>query len=163
MAAYARFLTRHARATLVVVALITVAALHGIVDLRSGALRLRVDPSIDQLLPQGDEERAFYERARQLFGSDEFVLLVLAADDVVTPDRLARIQRITERVAALDGVHRVLSIADRRHGDGTDRLLPRPTRSRHDNPAVPHQCELGLLRDRGRRRESGRRQDRIVA
>ena len=90
MTAYARFATRHARAILAIAALVTLAALHGIVDLRTGALRLRVDPSIDQLLPEGDEERAFYERARQIFGSDEFVLLVLAADDVVTPDRLAR-------------------------------------------------------------------------
>ena len=83
-------------------------------------MQLRVDPSIDQLLPEGDDERAFYERARLLFGSDEFVLVVLAADDVVTPDRLARIQRITERVAALDGVDRVLSIANATDIRGVD-------------------------------------------
>ncbi len=120
MSAYARLLTHHAKALLVLVALVTLAALQGIVDLRSFTLRLRVDPSIDQLLPQGDEERAFYERARKLFGSDEFVLLVLAADDVVTPERLASIQRITERVAALDGVHRVLSIANASDIQGRD-------------------------------------------
>lgn len=112
MAAYARFLVRHAKALLVAIALVTGVAMHGIVDLRDGTLRLQVDPSLDELLPEGDEERTFYDRARKLFGSDEFVLVVFAADDVVTPDRLARIQRITERVEALDGVSGVLSIAN---------------------------------------------------
>ena len=145
MAGYAHFVTRHAKAILGVVALLTGVALHGIVDLRSGALRLRVDPSIDQLLPQGDEERAFYERARQTFGSDEFVLLALAADDVVTPERLASVQRITERVAALDGVDRVLSIAnasDIRAQDGDIAVGP-------FFETVPHDpAQLAALRER---------------
>jgi len=120
MTAYARLLTHHAKALLALVALVTLAALQGIVDLRTGSLRLHVDPSIDQLMSAGDEERTFYDRARQLFGSDEFVLVMLTADDIVTPDRLASIQRITQRVATLDGVHRVLSIANATDIEGVD-------------------------------------------
>jgi hypothetical protein len=45
--AYARFLVRHAKAILAALALLTGIALHGIVDLRDGRLRLEVYPSLD--------------------------------------------------------------------------------------------------------------------
>lgn len=79
-------------------AAITVVALHGIVDLRTGTPRIRVDPAIDRLLPDEDEDRRFYDRAREIFGDDEFVLLVVEADDVFRADVLAGVQRITERL-----------------------------------------------------------------
>jgi predicted RND superfamily exporter protein len=93
------------------VAVLTLLALHGVVDLRSGALRLAVDPAIDSMLPEGDDERAFYDRARQLFGSDELLLVVLVGD-VFAPDALAAIQRLTAEVEAQPGVGRVLSLAN---------------------------------------------------
>ena len=81
MKAFARFVTRHPVAVLVAVALGTLLALQGLVDLRTGRPRVEVDPAIDRLLPEGDDERRFYDRARELFGSDQFVLLVLETDD----------------------------------------------------------------------------------
>lgn len=111
MKRFARLLTRHPAAVLVLLALVTLAALQGIVDLRSGRLRLEVDPAIDRLLPEGDDERRFYDRARRLFGNDQVLLLVLEADDVFRPEVLESLQRITRRVEELPGVQRVVSLA----------------------------------------------------
>lgn len=94
MKRFSRFVTGHPIAVLVLVGLATLVALQGIVDLRTGQLRLAVDPGIDRLLPAGDEQRRFYDRARELFGGDQTLLLVLEAEDVFRPDTLAQVQRI---------------------------------------------------------------------
>jgi predicted RND superfamily exporter protein len=110
---FGRFVAGRAGLVLAVVAAITLFALHGIVDLRTGTPRLGVDPSIERLLPEGDEERAFFDRARQLFGADEFVVVLLEGpEDLFTPAGLERVQRMTRRLAAVDGVQRVLSLAN---------------------------------------------------
>ena len=117
MKRFARLVTRHPVAVLLATALATLALLHGLVDLRSGALRLEVDPSVHRLLPEGDDERRFYDRARELFGSDQFVLLSIESDagGVFTSDFLARLQRLTDAIAGIEGVHRVLSLANALH------------------------------------------------
>jgi predicted RND superfamily exporter protein len=108
---FSRFVTCHPGAVIAFVALTTLAALHGIVDLRSGEVRLRIDPGIDRLLSEGDDERRFYDRARQLFGNDQTLLLVLETDDVFAPEALAEVQRIDRRVKAFPGIQRVISLA----------------------------------------------------
>ena len=74
---FARLVTTRPRLLLAVMGFITLIALHGIVDFRTGQVKLHIDPGIDRLLPEGDDERRFYDRSRKIFGSDEFVLLVL--------------------------------------------------------------------------------------
>jgi predicted RND superfamily exporter protein len=108
---FARIVTEHPGVVLALVILLTAAAVHGIVDLRSGELRLRVDPAIERLLPEGDDERLFYDRAKQRFGNDQLLLLVLEADDVFRPDVLERVARITQRVEKVPNVQRVVSLA----------------------------------------------------
>jgi uncharacterized protein len=108
---FARFVTSRPLSVLALLALTTVVALHGIVDLRTGHVRLEVDPGIDRLLPEGDEERRFYERARKLFGNDQTLLLVLETDDVFRPEALAQVQRITRRAEDIPGIERVISLA----------------------------------------------------
>jgi len=106
-----RLVAERPRAILLATALLTLVALHGIVDLRSGEPRLWVDPSINRLLPEGDPEVAFYERVREVFGNDEIVLATLEAPDVFEPEVLRRVARISERLAGVAGVDRVLSLA----------------------------------------------------
>ena len=95
MKRFARLVTGHPVAVLVATALATLVLLHGLVDLRSGTLRLDVDPSVHRLLPEDDDERRFYDRARELFGSDQFVLLSVESPsgDVFESDFLARLRR----------------------------------------------------------------------
>src|SRR5512145_198611 len=108
MKRFARLVTRHPVAVLLTTAALTLALLHGLVDLRSGRLRLEVDPSVHRLLPEGDDERRFYDRARELFGSDQFILLSVEspAGTVFESDFLARLQRLTDAIAGIEGVHR---------------------------------------------------------
>jgi len=106
-----RLVARRPRAVLLATALLTLAAAQGIVDLRTGEPRLWVDPSIDRLLPEGDPDVAFYEHVREVFGNDEIVLATLEAPDVFEPDVLRRVARISERLAGLPGVDRVLSLS----------------------------------------------------
>jgi predicted RND superfamily exporter protein len=117
---FARFVGHHPLAVLAVVAAITLFALHGIVDLRTGTPRLGVDPGMDELLPEGDEARIFYEEARQIFGADESVLLVLEAENVFSPEPLAALQRITRRLERERVVQRVLSLANATSIEGRD-------------------------------------------
>ncbi len=90
-------------------------ALAGIVDLETGALRLRVDPSVERLLPANDPERGFWTEARALFGEHQTALVALPTNDVFTAESLARIDRITRALEKLPGVRRVVSVANASH------------------------------------------------
>lgn len=90
--------------------LVSALAASQLVDLRTGAFRLELDPSVDRLLPQGDQTREFYDHVRLLFGSDETLVVALVAPDVFTAENLRRIRRIAERATHLDAVQRVVSL-----------------------------------------------------
>ena len=107
-----RIVTRRAGWVLGAVLALTLLAASQIVDFRTGALRLTVDPSVDDMLPEGDEGRRFYDYVRRLFGSDETLVVALAAGDVFTEANLRRIQRLTRRLQEIDGVHHVVSLAN---------------------------------------------------
>lgn len=121
MRRFGRFVAERCWVVLTIVAAITLVALHGIVDLRTGTPRLTIDPSIERLLPEGDEERAFFDRARQLFGADEFMVVLLEDPaGTFTAAGLERVQRLTRRFEAMDGVQRVLSLASAVQIEGRD-------------------------------------------
>ena len=111
--AYAQWITRHAVLVLVVTVVITVLALSRIVDFRTGAPKLLLDTSIEQMLPSDDEDVRYYQQIRKVFGSDETLLLVVRrADGVIQPDLLATLSRLTKRIEHVEGVDRVLSLAN---------------------------------------------------
>ena len=58
------------------------AAATQIVDFATGQPRLLVDSSVGSLLPRDDEGRRFYEQVKELFGTDDTILVVLVDDDV---------------------------------------------------------------------------------
>jgi predicted RND superfamily exporter protein len=107
--------TRHPGRILAAVALLTLLALAGLVDPRSGELRLAIDPSVNRLLPERDPDRVFYEHIRRVFGSEDLVMVALdsgsAEPGIFTADMIARVGRISEALQALPGVHRVQSLA----------------------------------------------------
>lgn len=112
MRLFARFVTQRPLLVLFAVLALSVVALHGVVNLRTGELRLTVDPAIERLMPDGDESRQFYERARTLFGRDEAVILVIEAEDVFAPDTLDQLQRLTKRLEQDPQVSQVRSLAN---------------------------------------------------
>jgi predicted RND superfamily exporter protein len=117
MKLFARLVTRHPALVLGLVAAATVVLLHQLVNLRTGELRLQVDPAVERLLPEGDDERRFYDRARNLFGSDQFLLVSVESPsgEVFASAFLADVQRLTAALERVESVHRVLSIANAVH------------------------------------------------
>ena len=122
MDAFARWLARHA---LVVVAANVVLTL----ILAADALRLRMENSLESMLPAGDPKVEYYNATRAIFGSDDVGVVGVRADDVFAPDTIVKIARVSEVLAKIEGVEKVLSItnavdppADVMH---PPRLLPR--------------------------------------
>jgi len=119
--AYARWITGHAVLVLGVCAVATLVALAQIVDLRTGAPRPQLDTSIEQMLPSGDDSRAFYDRTRKLFGNDETLLLVVhRPGGIFTPDVLGAIRRLSQQIEAVEGVSGVFSLATAPNVEGAE-------------------------------------------
>ena len=142
------FVARRPGVVLLLTGVLVLLAVPGVVDPRTGELRLWVDPSINRLLSADDPAVEFYETVRKRFGNDEIVLAVLelsddaALTDVYDPDVLARVARASERLERLPGVARVLSLStalDVRGVDGDLRIegfLEPPPETREDALAV---------------------------
>jgi len=105
MDAFARWLTRHALA--VVVANLAVTAVLG-----HYALHIRIENSLESMLPTGDPKVAYYNATRALFGSDDVGVIGVRADDVFAPSTIEKIARVTDALAKVPGVESVLSITN---------------------------------------------------
>ena len=107
----ADIVTRYAAVVLGLSVLLTVFAISRIVDLQTGERHLTLDPSVDRLIPEADEGKAYYDHVREVFGSDQTLLVALVADDIFSPDVLASVIRMTERIEKIRGVHHVVSLS----------------------------------------------------
>jgi predicted RND superfamily exporter protein/CRP-like cAMP-binding protein len=76
------------------------------------ARHIRLDTSVESLLPQDDPENQYYNDVRTLFGSDEVGVIGLIADDIYTPQVLQQLQRLTQEIEKVDGVTSALSLAN---------------------------------------------------
>ena len=102
---WARWLVAHPRATLVVVACLTIL-------LARSARQVRVESSLTSILPKGDPAVAYYEETRRDFGSDDVGVIGVTADDVFAPATLEKIARVTDQLGKIDGVESVLSLTN---------------------------------------------------
>src|SRR5438445_1253542 len=122
MDAFARWLARHALA--VVAANVVVTAVLGLY-----ALHIRIENSLESMLPAGDPKVAYYNATRALFGSDDVGVIGVRADDVFAPSTIEKIARVTDARAKVPGVESVLSITNAvdpfANPGFTPRLLPR--------------------------------------
>ena len=100
-----RAIVRRPAATLLVVALLT--AFFG-----WHARNMRLDASVQTLLNEGDDQKAYYDEIRALFGSDEIGVVGVLADDVYEPAVLKKIQDLTARISKVDGVQEVVSLTN---------------------------------------------------
>ena len=53
---------------------------------------MRLDASVQTLLNEGDDQKAYYDEIRALFGSDEIGVVGVLADDVYQPAALTKIR-----------------------------------------------------------------------
>ncbi len=76
------------------------------------ARNIRLDGSVESLLPKDDPDKEYYDGVRQIFGSDEIGVIGLITDNVYTPEVLQKIKRLTEEIEKVDGVESVFSLAN---------------------------------------------------
>src|SRR5262245_43703283 len=103
-AAY-RTIVRFPWRVLAVVAVVTVV-------LGSGTVHWRADSSVATLLPRGDPAQALYAQVIQRFGSDEIDIIGVLAPDILSTSTLEKIQTVTTRASAIEGVSQVISLTN---------------------------------------------------
>jgi predicted RND superfamily exporter protein len=104
--------SRYTGFTLLLCLLLCALALTAIVDPLTGNMRLNIDPSANRLFSENKAAKQFYDKTRQLFGSDETLIITFASDDVFTTDTMEPVSRITDRIQRIDAVHHVSSLAN---------------------------------------------------
>src|SRR5215468_905318 len=80
--------------------------------LASAARQVRIEGSIESILPSNDPAVEYYAGVRSAFGSDDIGVVGVRATDLFSSSTLTKIARVTDRLAALDGVERVLSLTN---------------------------------------------------
>jgi hypothetical protein len=76
------------------------------------AQHIRLDSSVDSLLPRDDPEKTYYDEVRRQFGSDEIGVIGVIADNVYTPQVLGKIKRLTEAISQIPEVKSVISLTN---------------------------------------------------
>src|SRR6059036_2071103 len=127
MDSFARWLARHPLA--VVVANVVVTAVLGFY-----ALQLRIESSLESMLPAGDPKVEYYAQTRAVFGSDDVAVVGVRARDIFAPSTIAKIARVTDEIAKVDGVEHVLSIANAVDLSADVLHPPRLRRASHPSP-----------------------------
>ena len=136
-----RFVTAHPWWVLALALGVSVFAASRVVDFETGSWKLAFDPSVNRLLPD-DEDKKFYDHVRLVFGSDETVVVAYHTDDLFTPEHLENVTRLTRRLAEIDGVHHVTSLANAPNITGdAGGLFIRPLFDGRDIPTDPAELE----------------------
>ncbi|MEO8605634.1 MAG: MMPL family transporter, partial [bacterium] len=73
---------------------------------------LRIEGSIASVLPADDPGVRYYAGVREAFGGDDIAVVGVRADDLFSAATLTKLARVTDRLAAMDGVERVLSLTN---------------------------------------------------
>jgi predicted RND superfamily exporter protein len=106
--------------------------------------RLRIDESAEGLMVERDPARAFYEQARQRFGSDNLTVVLVKADDVFTPAVLTAVRRLSDGLERVAGVSRVESLTTTKNIKGEGDALTTDPLVGAAIPTAP--AELARLR-----------------
>lgn len=71
---------------------------------------LEIDPEVKNQLPEDMPARVNVRAIEDRFGGSELLMVVLEAPDVLEPDVLRRLEKMSDEVAAIDSVDRVISL-----------------------------------------------------
>jgi uncharacterized protein len=109
---FGRWILGHRRLVAGVLLSLTLLGVAGIFDPIRGVPRIRVDPSLNEMLPAEDSARRFYEELIGRFGSDDVVFVVLRSPELFSPAGLETLVRVTRALEAAPGVHHVDGLAN---------------------------------------------------
>ncbi|HDK37471.1 MAG TPA: cyclic nucleotide-binding domain-containing protein [Thiolapillus brandeum] len=73
-----------------------------------GKLEVRI--SAEEMLVQNDEEQAFYQQVRSVFGDEQIILLYMESDDLLAHHRLEALKKTIAKLEQLPFVSRVESL-----------------------------------------------------
>ena len=104
--------SRYTWLTLSLFILLTLLALIAIVNPLTGQVHLAIDPSANRLIADDQPSKVFYDQTRRIFGSDETLVITIAAADVFTPEVFETVTRMTQRISEISAVRDVLSLAN---------------------------------------------------
>ena len=119
-----RMVVRSPRAVVIAVVLISLLAALGL------SRGITLDASPFSFIEREGQPMIDYRRTRQHFGSDDFLIAAVVAEEIFAPANLGKLRRLHQQIAALRGVEETLSLANvpyaRRMADGAslETLLP---------------------------------------
>lgn len=73
---------------------------------------LQIDSSPSALIVSDSPQNIYHQEFRRIFGNDEILLIGLTVEDLLQPETLASIRKVTETIEGLPGVKRVLSLTN---------------------------------------------------
>jgi predicted RND superfamily exporter protein len=76
------------------------------------ARHIRIDSSLDSLLPDNDPERQYYNDVVRLFGSENVAVVGILTDTIYTPQTLQKIQHLTDEFRKIPEVKNVFSLTN---------------------------------------------------
>ena len=76
------------------------------------ARHVRVEASMGSILRADDPGVRYYDDVRAAFGGDDIAVVGVRAADIFAPATLIKIAHVTDQLAAIDGVERVLSLTN---------------------------------------------------
>jgi predicted RND superfamily exporter protein len=106
------WVVRFPRVILLAITGISILAVIPLVVWDPPGLNLRIDPSTEPLLPRGDPAQEVYRQAVRDFGDDEVFVIAMQSEDVFQTETLARLRRVTDRIAQFPEVRKVQSLSD---------------------------------------------------
>ncbi len=109
--AVSRAVIRSPRAVLAALGVVLLAALAAMIDPMTGQPRFELDTSLESMVARDSAAKRYHDRIRELFENGDSVLIALDMGEVFTTGNLSRIQRISERIEALEHVYRVDSLS----------------------------------------------------
>ena len=82
--------------------------------LAAGALRLTFDSSLDTLTVEGDPATTLAKSVRETFGNEEIGVIALVSDKAFSVPAVSALRDLTDKIGEIDGVQKVLSLANAR-------------------------------------------------
>ena len=74
--------------------------------------RARIDPDMKSMLPENIISRINTEKIDDLFGGTDMLMVLVRTDDVLNPETLKRVKKISKSMNRIKGVDKVLSLFD---------------------------------------------------
>lgn len=100
------------------------------------ASEMRTDNSIEIWLSKNDRELDYYKAFLEKFGDEEFLVVAFSAVNIFTKDRIQYVNTIAEKLKKLEGIVRVISIADVFKDKVTSPVFQKKIRSQQGRPLM---------------------------